>query len=118
MQQDQDNMFTNSMMTGLFIGIIDTLICLAYNIGYRNLTGYTPSMLVNVSSLIFAVNLLLLLTGMVYFLFSTLFGNKDYVYIIVSVLFTGFLAWKTEIGHRFADATVNAESKGLLLGIV
>ena len=111
-------MFTNSMMTGLFIGIIDTLICLAYNIGYRGFTGYTPSALVNVSSLIFAVNLLLLLTGIVYFLFRKVFGSKDYVYIVLAILFTGFLAWMTEIGHRFADATVNAESKGLLLGIV
>ncbi len=111
-------MFTNSMMTGLFIGIIDTLICLAYNIGYRNFTGYTPSTLVNVSSLIFAVNLLLLLTGMIYFLFRKVFGGKDYIYIVLAVLFTGFLIWKTEIGHRFANATVNAESKGLLLGII
>jgi hypothetical protein len=118
MQSHQENMFTNSMMTGLFIGIIDTLICLAYNIGYRNFTGYTPSTLVNVSSLIFAVNLLLLVTGMVYFLFRKVFGSKDYFYVVVAILFTGFLAWKTEIGHRFADTAVNAESKGLLLGIV
>ncbi len=111
-------MFTNAMITGLFIGIIDTLICLAYNIGYRNFTGYTPSMLINVSSLIFAVNLLLLITGMVYFLFRKAFGGRDYIYVVLAVLFTGFLAWKTEIGHRFADTTVNAEFKGLLLGIV
>src|ERR1700744_5417728 len=110
MQNDQENMFTHAMLTGLFIGIIDTLICLAYNIGYRNFTGYAPSMLINVSSLIFAVNLLLLLTGMVYFAFSKLFGDKDYIYIVVAILFTVFLAWKTELGHRFADATVNAES--------
>jgi hypothetical protein len=118
MYKDQENAFTNAMLTGLFIGIIDTLICLAYNIGYRSFTGYTPSTLVNVSSLIFAVNLLLLLTGMIYFVFRKLFGRKDYIYVLLAILFTGFLAWQTEIGHRFADATVNAESKGLLLGIV
>jgi hypothetical protein len=118
MQSDYENTFTNTMLTGLFIGIIDTLICLAYNIGYRSLTGYTPSMLVNVSSLIFAVNLLLLLTGMVYFVFRKLFGTKDYIYITLAFLFTGFLVWQTEIGHRFSDATVNDESRGLLLGIV
>ena len=118
MQNDKEDTFTKAMMTGLFIGIIDTLICLTYNIGYRDFTGYTPSALVNVSSLIFAVNILLLLTGIVYFLFRTIFGSRDYVYVVVAILFTGFLAWKTEIGHRFADAAVNAESKGLLLGIV
>jgi hypothetical protein len=111
-------MFTNAMMSGLFIGIIDTLICLAYNIGYRNFTGYAPSTLVNVSSLIFAVNLLLLMTGIVYFLFRRVFGSRDYVYIVMAVLFTAFLAWMTAMGHRFSDPTVNAESKGLLMGIV
>jgi hypothetical protein len=118
MQKDHENTFITTMLTGLFIGIIDTLICLAYNIGYRNFTGYTPSALINVSSLIFAVNLLLLLTGMIYFLFRRVFGSRDYVYVTLAILFTGFLAWQTEIGHRFADPTLNAESKGLLLGIV
>jgi hypothetical protein len=118
MQNDHEDSFTSAMLTGLFIGIIDTLICLAYNIGYRDFTGYAPSALVNVSSLIFAVNLLLLFTGMIYFVFRRIFGSKDYIYVILAILFTGFLAWLTEIGHRFSDATVNAESKGLLLGIV
>ena len=111
-------MFTNAMMSGLFIGIIDTLICLAYNIGYRNFTGYAPSTLINVSSLIFGVNLLLLLTGMVYFVFTKVFGKRDYVYVAITFLLIVFLAWRTEIGHRFTDTTVNSESKGLLLGIV
>lgn len=118
MQNAQENTFTDAIMTGLFIGIVDTLICLAYNIGYRDFTGYAPSMLVNVSSLIFAVNLLLLLTGMIYFLFRRVFGSRDYIYVVLCILFTVFLSWQTETGHRFADPVVNAQSKGLLLGIV
>jgi uncharacterized membrane protein YadS len=59
-----------------------------------------------------------LFIGIIYFLFRRVFGSKDYIYVVLAILFTCFLAWKTEMGHRFADATVNAESKGLLLGIV
>ncbi|WP_431210322.1 hypothetical protein ACQ86N_30410 [Puia sp. P3] len=66
MSFENDSPFGHAMLAGLFIGIIDTLICLAYNIGYRDATGYTPSALINVSSLIFAVNLLLLFIGMLY----------------------------------------------------
>jgi hypothetical protein len=55
---------------------------------------------------------------MVYFLFLKAFGNRDYIYVVLAILFTGFLAWQTDIGHRFTDATVNAGSKGLLLGLV
>jgi hypothetical protein len=118
MDNDQDSTFTRAMLGGLFIGIIDTLICLAFNIGYRDTTGYAPSALVNVSSLIFAVNLLLLLIGMLYFLFIRFFGEKSLAFTIVILLLTLLGAWQTEIGHRFSDATVNAQWKGLLLGIV
>ena len=91
MQYDKETLFTRAMMTGLFIGVIDTIICLIYNVGYRHMTGYTPSALINVSSLIFAVNLLLL---------------------------TLLAVWQTETGHRFADQIVNTEFKGLMLGII
>jgi len=118
MQNDHEDLFANAMMGGLFLGIIDTVILLAYNVGYREFTGYTPSALVNVSSLIFAVNLLSLATGIVYFLFSRLFHGKDAIYFVLSVLFTIFLVYRTEISQRFTDTTVNNEAKGLLLGIV
>jgi hypothetical protein len=118
MTNDQEDIFTRAMMTGLFIGVVDTLICLVYNIGYRDITGYTPSALINVSSLIFGVNLLLLAIGMLYFLFIRLFGKKDFVFISVFVLLTIFFIWKADTGHRFADYVVNKEWKGLILGVV
>ncbi len=57
MNNERYSIFFKAMMTGLFVGITDTLICLVFNIAYRNATGYLPSSLINVSSLIFVVNL-------------------------------------------------------------
>jgi hypothetical protein len=37
---------------------------------------------------------------------------------VLFVLLTVFAGWQTEIGHRFADKTINTEFRGLLLGIV
>jgi hypothetical protein len=118
MTNEQENIFTRAMLTGLFIGVIDTLICLAYNIGYRNFTGYAPSALINVSSLIFGVNLILLLIGMVYYVFIKLFGKKDIVFISAFLLLTLFLIWKVNTGHRFEDYDLNNGWKGLILGVV
>jgi hypothetical protein len=118
MTNDQENIFTRAMLTGLFIGVIDTLICLSYNIGYRDLTGYTPSALINVSSLIFGVNLILLLIGMLYFVFLKLFGKRDIVFVAVFVLLTLLLIWKADTGHRFEDSALNQGWKGLILGVV
>ena len=118
MEREQPSIFFKALMTGLFIGIIDTVICLTYNIAYRDMSGYEPSALINVSSLIFAVNLLLLLIGIVYFLFTKIFGKRDFVFTTVFILLTVFLAWKAEIGHRFTDEGVNMGFRGLLTGII
>jgi hypothetical protein len=113
-----DSVFVKAMMTGLFIGIIDTIICLGYNIGYRDMTGYLPSEFINVSSLIFIVNLLLLVIGIIYFAFIKVFGKRDIVFIMVCLLFTAYLLWKVETGHRFEDSHLNAGFHGLLSGII
>lgn len=107
------------MMTGLFIGIIDTVVSLGFNIGYRSFfSGYVPSDLINVSSLIFGVNLLLLVIGMIYYLFTKVFGKWDIVFSIVFLLITLYLIWQISLGHRFSDPAENREFKGLLMGIV
>lgn len=118
MNYEQESIFTRAMLTGLFIGVIDTLICLSYNIGYRDATGYAPSGLINVSSLIFAVNLILLLIGMLYYIFIKIFGKRDIVFATVFASITAVGCWQTEIGHRFVDPSVNSGFKGLLVGIV
>ena len=116
--EQEHSVFFRTMMTGLFVGIIDTVICLAYNIFYRDFTGYVPSELINVSSLIFGVNLILLLIGMIYFLFKRASRGGDVVFGVFFLAVTLFLAWKTEMIQRFPDVRVNHEFRGLLLGIV
>jgi hypothetical protein len=68
--------------------------------------------------LIFAVNLLFVLIGMIYFLFLRIFGRRDIIFDLAFLLITVFFAWRTELSRRFADHLVNQEFKGLLLGIV
>jgi len=116
--EQEHSVFFRTMMTGLFVGIIDTVICLAYNIFYRDFTGYVPSELINVSSLIFGVNLILLLIGMIYFLFKRASRGGDVIFEDFFLAVTLVLAWKTEMIQRFPDVQVNHEFRGLLLGIV
>jgi hypothetical protein len=110
--------FYRSLMTGLFVGIIDTLVCLVYNLVYRNSTGFQLSDIINVSSLIFFVNLLFPIIGMVYNGFLKWFKKGDLVYVIVFLVLTLFFAWRSEVVHRANDKTINHEFRTLLLGIV
>ena len=55
---------------------------------------------------------------MIYFLFLRAFGRRDMVFDMVFMALAAFLAWRTELGRRFADHLVNQEFKGLMLGII
>jgi hypothetical protein len=118
MNNEQNSVFFNAMMTGLFIGIIDTLICLGYNIFYRSYTGYFPSELINVSSLIFMVNLLLLVVGLLYYVFLRFIKKGDGSFLAVILLLTAWLSWQSIGIHRFDDARLDRGFHGLLGGIV
>src|SRR5579863_7651894 len=118
MNNERSSIFFKAMMTGLFVGIIDTVICLAYNLGYRNYTGYLPSSLINVSSLIFAVNLLLLVIGIVYFFFLRTFRRGDILFEVVAIAVTVWLIVKTAGLSRFDDPKLDTGFRGLLGGIV
>lgn len=118
MNKDQHSVFYSAMMTGLFVGIIDTLICLAYNIGYRSYSGFFPSELINVSSIIFVVNLLLLLLGLVFFLFVKAFKGGAGAFAIFMLVVTIYLAYKVFAGHPYGDARMDSGYHGLYGGIL
>lgn len=110
--------FSRAMLTGLFVGILSTVVCLAYNIVYRDSTGFPMASIINVSSLIFVVNLLFWIIGIIYYVFLNSFKKGDLVYIVVFVLLTLFCIWKTEGVHRSADHELTVQFRGLMLGVV
>jgi|GEM_PF-415887 hypothetical protein len=110
--------FNGALLTGVFAGFAGTILCLAYNIIYRNDTGFLPSALINVSSLIFAVNIVFVLIGLVYFICLRWFPKGDIVFEVLFVLLTLLLLLATSGVHRSNDAVVNHEFKGLLSGII
>ncbi|HEV7621472.1 MAG TPA: hypothetical protein VGO09_07060 [Flavisolibacter sp.] len=114
----QKSSFYRAMMTGLFVGIIATLLSLFYNVFYRERTGFSPADIINVSTLIFAINLLFWLIGIIYYLFTLAFKKGDLVFLILFLLIIILSVWKTESIKRSFDNEVNVQFRGLLIGIV
>ena len=110
--------FTRAMLTGLFVGFIATIICLAYNIFYRESTGFSPADFINVSSLIFAVNLLFWVIGIIYYLFFKYFRKGDTIFFVVFILLVALCIWKSAEANRSTIHEINVQFRGLLLGIV
>lgn len=118
---EQENMqtpFTKAFMTALFVGIITSVICLVFNGIYREETRLEPTDIINVGSIIFGVNIIFLLLGILFYCMRLLKGTGELIYIAGLVLLTLFLGWKAEGVVRSSNQEVNAAFRGLLLGIV
>lgn len=113
----QQTPFSKAVMTGLFAGITATVACLAYGFVYRLNTGFTMSAIINVPSIIIACHILLVIAGMLYFVFSKSFKGGSTVFILLFLLLSVFCAWKAEGVVRSPIHELTVEFRGLLLGM-
>src|SRR5678809_1188699 len=101
--------FYRAMMTGFFVGFMATFVCLAYNIIYRDSTGFPLSAFINVSSIIFLVNILFPVIGIIYYGFISSVKKADIFFMILFIVLTGFFVWRTELIRRTSDHLLNSE---------
>jgi hypothetical protein len=105
------------ILTSVFIGFFATIICLVYNMIFRESTGYKPADYINVSSLIFAVNLIFFGAGLVYFFLLRAFKRGDMIFEILFGLVILFCAWRATHAH-LTNATDTSEFRTLLIGVI
>jgi hypothetical protein len=74
---------------------------------------------INVSSLIFLINLLFPIIGIIHYGFVAAFKKAEIVFVIVFLALTAFLVWRIASMHRTENnQLVNMEFRQLLLPIV
>jgi len=110
--------FYDALITGFFVGFFATLLCLIYNIIFRESTGFSMTPFISVSTIIFAVNIIFPIIGIVYYAFLHSFRKPDVGFAILFVMLTAVLAWRAEHIHRSDIHLLNAEFRNLLFGIV
>ncbi len=110
--------FGKAFLTALFAGILATLVCFAFDIFYRMYTLYGPTDYINVSSIIFIVNILLLVAGVAYYAIKSWFKNGDLIYSVFFLLTFSFCIWRVSGIQRFSDLHLNKEFIQLLGGTV
>ncbi len=114
----QKSVFYRAFMTAVFVGLAATIITIVYDLIFVQQFGFPLSAIINVSSLIFGVNIIFIVVGILFYLFIASFKKGDLLFIILFVLVTAFLAWRSEQAHRTPDYTVNQQFRNLLAGIV
>lgn len=121
MEYDYDfkkTLFERVMMTGVFVGIFITVATLFYDVIYVGQTGFPYASYISVTSLIFAVNLVFLVLGPIYYGFIKLSKYGEIVFIALLIAFTVFLLLKVKGVQRTDNAKLNDEFKSLLSGII
>lgn len=109
--------FSKAVLTAVFVGFFATLVCLIYNIIFRESTGYQPADFINVSSLIFAINLIFLVIGVIYFVFLRSFKKGDVIFEVLFAVLTIFCAWRADQAHMI-NPTLTSEFRTLLIGTI
>ena|ERR1700677_4391502 len=112
--------FVKAFMTGLAVGIADTILCLAFNLLWRKdgAIGFFSSDIINVSSIIFGINILFIVISVLYFGFLQAQMKGE---VLFSVVFAALTVWgviaATHV-HRSPDPVQNARFHVLLTGVV
>jgi len=101
--------FSKSILTGLFAGIASTFICIIYNVIYRDETAFPLFNFINVSSLIFGVNVLFLVIGVIYYWFIKYIKRGQLFFIITFILITLLGVFSVSGIHRSDDQVWNIE---------
>jgi hypothetical protein len=109
--------FSKSVFTGLFAGLAATLCCLLYDFVYRYNTGFTPSAIINVASIIFACNIILVVCGMLYLVFKKNIKGGGIIFIVLFTLLSLYCLWKVESVQRSPIESVTVQFRGLLMGV-
>lgn len=110
--------FSDVVLTSVFAGFITTLLCMIYYLVYKEVTGFPFSSLLNVSSLIFGVNIIFVTVGCVYYLFIHYFKRADLLHVILGVLITLAGVWYAGTTHRSDNHFLNGEFHQLLIGLL
>src|SRR5580692_436427 len=112
--------FVKAFMTGLAVGIADTILCLAFNLLWRKdgSIGFFSSDIINVSSIIFGTNILFIVIGVIYFGFlqAKVTGEVLYSMLFAALTVIGVIA--AVHVHRSPDPVQNGRFHVLLTGVI
>ncbi|HQU55881.1 MAG: hypothetical protein R2796_03640 [Chitinophagaceae bacterium] len=110
--------FSGALLTSVFVGFVTSIICLLYNIIFREQSGFPYNDIINVSTLIFSVNLLFVVVGVIYYFFIGKKEKPELLFMIVFALLTALAIWGTGSAQRTDNPVFNAQFRELLTGVL
>lgn len=109
--------FSKSVLAGTFAGILAVCLCLIFNGFFREFGNVNFSELINVSTIIFALIILLAVVGLFYNVLVSKFAAGNIIYIVIAAIVFGLLTVGCFHVQRSPDAAMNLRYQYLLMGI-
>ena len=114
----EKSMFYRCFMTCVFAGLVGTLLSMLYDLTFVQVMRFPLSAIINVSTLIFSVNILFLVVGALYYWLVKFVPNGEKVFTGLFLLLTAFVIWRLQGFNRTDDAIVNSQFRWLSGGII
>ncbi len=111
-------LFSRALLTAVFVGIVATVLSIVFDVFFKETFDYPLTALINVSTLIFGVNLVFVCVGFIYYGVVRASHRAEIIYVVVFILLTAFGVWGAERIHRTADPVVNSQFRTFLSGII
>jgi hypothetical protein len=111
-------LFSRALLTAVFVGIKASVLSIIYDAYFKETLHFPLSDYINVSTLIFGINLLFFAIGFIYYCFIRMAGKGEIVYIVLFILLTVLGIWEAERSHRTDDQVLNSQFRTLLAGII
>src|SRR5215831_7652636 len=110
-------LLTKAILTAVFVGFVATLVCIFFNVIFVESTDFPLHTLINVSTLIFGVNIIFFAIGFFYYGLMQI-KRGELIFIILSIVLTAFFVWRGEHFNRSTDPKLNSEFKEQVTVIV
>ena len=110
--------FSKSLLAGVFAGIIATVVSLVFNIYFRGVTEFSLSEIINVTTIIFILTLLVTIAGLIFYLFHHYLKQGTIIFQAVAIVVTLLLVAACMQVQRSSDPVLAKDFRELLLGII
>ncbi len=110
--------FSKSVLAGLFAGIFATFTNLIFNFGYRAITEYNPSELINVSSIIMCSIVIVTIAGIIFYFLHHHVKGGAILFRVIFIILTAISVYYAMQVQRSEDAIVSKQFQELLSGTI
>lgn len=119
MEKDfEKKVFYRAFMTCFFAGLIGTVLCIIYDLFFVETLHFPLSSMINVSTLIFSINILFPLIGAFYY-WSVKFAKcGEVAYVALVTVLSVLILLKIQTFQRTDNAVINIQFRWLSSGII